>query len=201
MANILNNTDTNKVEELLKQTEANVEYFDKTTKGLVEAETHHLDKLMQDIYRSIIKKDDSEIPLDSLSNYYIELTSLLYFMGEKLEKLSTRSDLAKAAAKEIYNKAYLENQIKDAEKKNKTTVAENQAVAEGASIYESTVQSMYEHATKIVKYKIDAGYEMVKTLSKLITRKMQEMSLSNFNPGVAISPFGAPNPTKTPLYE
>ena len=30
----------------------------------------------------------------------------------------------------------------------------------------------------MVSYKIDAGYEMVKTLSKLITRRMQETELS-----------------------
>ena len=63
--------------------------------------------------------------------------------------------MAKASEKEVYNNAYLANQVKDSEKKNKTTVAENQAVAEQESQYEAVVSSIYDHACKMVKFKIE----------------------------------------------
>lgn len=177
MANptLLNTTDTDKIQNLLADTEENVAYFDSVAKNLVESETSHMDQLMRDIYTDLNVDD---IPITKLERYYLELTNLLYFMGEKLERLSTRADLSKAAAKETYNKAYLANMQKDCEGKNKRTIAENQAVAETSSMYETTVNNIYEHAYKMVSYKIDAGYEMVKTLSKLITRRMQETELS-----------------------
>jgi hypothetical protein len=89
--------------------------------------------------------------------------------------------MARSAEKEVYNRAYLNNQIKDSEKKNKTTVAENQAVAEQESQYESVISLIYEHAYKIVKFKIDAAKDMVGTLRKIISRRMQEEQLSSFN--------------------
>ena len=80
----------------------------------------------------------------------------------------------------LNNKAYLSNQIKDTEKKNKTTVAENQAVAEQESQYEAVVSSIYDHAYKMVKFKIDAAKDMINTLRKVISRRMQEQQLSSF---------------------
>ena len=81
----------------------------------------------------------------------------------------------------VYTLFYLDNQVKDTDKKNKTTIAENQAVAEEASKYESAVNSIYDRSYKIIKFKIDAGYEFVNTLRKVISRRMQETELSMYS--------------------
>ena len=47
---------------------------------------------------------------------------------------------------EAYNNAYLGNQLKDSEKKNKTTVAENTAVAEQSTVNESAINTIYNAA-------------------------------------------------------
>lgn len=180
MANttFLDNVDTAKVDALLEQTKQNVEYFNSITKNVTEAYSTHLDKLMRDFYNK--HKQIKNVPTEELESLYLELTNLLYFMGDKLEQLGIHNDMSKAAKQEVYNKAYLDNQIKDTDKKNKTTVAENVAVAEGAAQYESVVNSIYERAYKILKYKIDAGYEMVNTLRKILSRRMQEVDLSMY---------------------
>ena len=175
----LGNIDTELVTKLLEKTSNNVEYFNNITKDVLEAYSRKLDKLMLNIYTE--KKKPIEMPLDFLENAYLELTNLLYFMGDKLEQLGINNDMSKAAKQEVYNKAYLENQVKDTDKKNKTTVAENVAVAEQSAQYESVINSIYARAYKMLKYKIDAGYEMVNTLRKIITKRMSEMELSNFN--------------------
>lgn len=175
----LNNVDTNKVTELLDKTAQNVEYFNTITKQVTEEYTEHLDRLMKEFYK--MQKDLDNVPTEKLESIYLELTNLLYFMGTKLEQLGMHSDMSKAMKQEVYNKAYLDNQIKDVEKKNKTTIAENQAVAEEASKYESAVNSIYERAYKVIKFKIDAGYEFVNTLRKVISRRMQETELAMFS--------------------
>lgn len=168
----LDNVDKNQLNTILNQTDVNVQYFNNLVKQTVDKYTKHLDELMQKLYK-LIKAPDN-IDSDILEKYYLELTNLLYFCGEKLEQLEVYDDLSKAAAKEVYNKNYLNNQIKDSDKRNKTTVAENTAIAEESSKYEFTVNSIYNKAYKVCKYKIDAGYEMVNTLRKIITKRMQD---------------------------
>ena len=86
------------------------------------------------------------------------------------------------AAKESFNDAYLKNRLKDAENRNKTTVAELTALAEDASKYEAVLNSLYSRVYKQIKFKMDAGYDMVNTLRKIITKRMQDQSLSMYSP-------------------
>lgn len=175
----LSNADTERITAVMQETEENSAYFEDTSLRVVEAYTQSLDDLMKAIYQDIILVDyPSELTLEK---YFLELTNTVYFMGEKLESLGVRDDMSRAQYKEVYNAAYLGNQIKDVEKKNKTTVAENQAVAENAALYENTVNSIYSRAYKIFRYKIDAANEMIKSLSKIISRRMQESNLSERN--------------------
>ena len=171
------NVDEEKVKELMKDTDNNVEYFNNVATETANKYTEVLDKLMKIIYSGVVKNGATD---EQLEKYYLELTNVVYFMGDKLEQLNISGDMAKASEKEVYNKAYLANQIKDSEKKNKTTVAENQAVAEQESQYEAVVSSIYEHAYKMVKFKIDAAKDMINTLRKVISRRMQEQQLSSF---------------------
>lgn len=168
----LDNVNTEKLDELFNKTDNNVKYFNDLIKKTVEQYTKHLDDLMQKIYLNI--KSPKDIDNDTLEKYYLELTNLLYFCGDKLEQLEIYTDLSKSAAKEVYNKSYLNNQIKDSDKRNKTTVAENTAIAEESAKYEFVINSIYDKAYKVCKYKIDAGYEMVNTLRKIITKRMQD---------------------------
>lgn len=168
----LSNIDVEKVTDTMVETEENSKYFEETSLQVVNAYTETLDDLMKQIYNDVISVDYPSI--DVLEKYFLELTNTVYFMGEKLEALGVRDDMSKAQYQEIYNKCYLSNQIKDEDRKNKTTVAENKAVAENASIYEGTVNSIYNRAYRMVKYKIDAANEMIKSLSKIISRRMQE---------------------------
>lgn len=175
----LSNADTERITEVMQETEENSTYFEDTSLRVVQAYTESLDDLMKAIYQDVVLVDyPSELTLEK---YFLELTNTVYFMGEKLESLGVRDDMSRAQYKEVYNAAYLGNQIKDVEKKNKTTVAENQAVAENAALYENTVNSIYSRAYKIFKYKIDAANEMIKSLSKIISRRMQESSVNERN--------------------
>lgn len=176
----LHNVDTEKVATLMQETDTNVKYFNDTTQQVADAYTKDLDALMLNLRQIIMNSDD--VPTETIEKYFLELSNMVYFIGSNLEQVGVYSDMAKSAAKEVYNKAYLANQVKDIDKKNKTTVAENQAVAEQTSQYEAVVGSVYDHAYKIVKYKIDAATTMIATLSKIITKRINENTVSSYAP-------------------
>ena len=135
---------------------------------------------MQNIYTDIVVSKGDYNP-NLLDMYCLELTNILYFMQQKLEDIGLKEDISKALAQEQYNKAYLDNQVKDASKTNKTTVAELTAIAQEESKKEQIITFVYDRCYKLFKAKIDSGYEMVNTLRKIITKNIQEMSLSKFS--------------------
>lgn len=175
----LNNVDKDTVTKLLDTTEENTQYFTSITDSVVTAYTAHLDTLMQTLYKQLQTTDIADIDLEKEC---LELTNLLYFLGTKLEQVGIHDDVSKAARDEVFNRVYLDNQVKDAERKNKTTVAELTALAQEGSKYESVVNSIYNRAYRIIKYKIDAGYKMVDVLRKLISKRMQDEQLSMYQP-------------------
>ena len=176
MSEFLHNLNEQKVLNLMNETEENVSYFNRVVEQIVENYTGDLNILMNNIKSDIVNIENPAT--ETIEKYFLELSNLMYFVNEKVEKLSIYDSMSKSAYKEVYNKAYLDNQIKDVEKKNKTTVAENQAVAENASIYESAVNDMYNKAYKIIKIKLDSAQTMISTLSKVLSRRIQEIQNS-----------------------
>ena len=173
----LNHIDGEKLKDLFESTKENVQYFEDTCKEVVRQYSEPLDNLMSDLYVECIQKEDP--PLLLLEKYYLELSNLVYFMIDKLEQLGVYADMAKSAAKEVYSKTYLSNQVKEgATGKNKTTVAELQAQSDIASQYESVVSSIYDHAYKVVKGKVSSAQDMMNTLRKILSVKSTEMELS-----------------------
>lgn len=173
---MVNSLDEERLNDLMRSTEDNVAIFDSITASVVAKYSESLESLMKSIYQDVIQAPD--VALSTLESYYLNLTGTLYFMGDKAEKVGIHADVSKAASQEIYNKAYLENQVLDVTGKNKKTVNENVAFAQEASKYESVVNSIYERVYKQIKYKIDLGREMVNTLRKVISSRMQEKELS-----------------------
>lgn len=179
MSNILVDIDRSQMDAVVQNTETNVEYFTNISDKLVTEYTADLDQLMRDLYKDAIQKDASDRELEK---YLLELNNMLYFLGTKLETVGVKDDLSKLAAKESYNEAYLSNRMKDAEHRNKTTVAELTALAEDASKYETVLNSLYARVYKQIKFKMDAGYDMVNSLRKIISKRMQDQSLSMYTP-------------------
>lgn len=167
------NIDSNTVEEVVNTTETNAEYFNNIASKIVSALTSDLDGLMTDLQQDAVQNEASD---EILERYVLELSNMLYFMGTKLESMGIKDDLSKLAAKEVFNGAYLDAPVD--EKGKKPTVAEITANAENASKYETIMNNIYSRAYRQIKFKIDAAYEMLATLRKVITKRMQDAQLS-----------------------
>jgi hypothetical protein len=170
----LSNVDMNKIGEVVDTTENNVSQFNNITEALVSAYTKEIDNLMQRVNVDVVETEASDVVLEK---YILELSNALYFVGGKLEGMGIKDDLSKLAAKEVFNNAYL-NAPTD-EKGKKPTVAEITAMAEGESRYETIMNNIYSRAYRQIKYKVDAAYEMLASLRKVLSKRMQDAAFNN----------------------
>lgn len=170
-----------KYNELISCLEDDASVAKSISDEIVSKYTSELDGLMRRVNEDIIKVGD--VPDTLLSSYLMELTNAMYFYGTKADELGMYADIAKSKSKISYNKAYVENQINNATK-SKPTVAENQIYAENTTIDENTVSLIYSRAVNIVKAKIDSAKEMIRTISKIISKRQSDEQLSGISGGV-----------------
>lgn len=157
--------------------EEKVDYFNTLCLEVVSKYAGDLDNLMKWVYSQIIQPD---IPADSdqLEKALLELSNCVYFTYENLERVGIFDNLSKASYKEVYNEAYINNIEKDGEKRNKKTVAELTAIAESESQYESVINDIYSSAYIIIKNKISAAQTMIASISKILSKRMQETQVN-----------------------
>lgn len=163
----------NQIDELVRETEENVTYFTNISDSLVIGYTSDLDQLMIRVHADTVENEATD---SQLEKYILELSNALYFIGSRLEAMGIKDDLSKLAAKQVYNEAYLDAPV-DAKGK-KPTVAELSAMAEDSSRYETIMNNIYSRAYRQIKYKVDAAYEMLASLRKVISKRMQEAQLA-----------------------
>ena len=168
--------DITQIESKLETTKENVSYISEIADKVVGAYTRSLDSLMQEIYKNVVENDNASN--NDLEKYFLRLTNTLYFMGEKLERLGLHDDVSKAQFREAYNNAYLDAQT-SLSAQGKPTVAMLTISAENGSVNETVVNAIYSISYKTFKFKVDSGFEMVKTLSKIISRRMSEDKLAD----------------------
>lgn len=170
--------DMDKLNSLINQNEEDSNIFSSMVDKVVTQYSRDLDELMFHLREALTQ--EQPITTDVAERYFADLTNLLYFMVDKVEKLNVFSDLSRAKVKEVYNSAYLNFcSEKDEKGKSLRTVNENTALAESNSQYESTLNTIYDHAYKTLKMKIDMGLEMVSTLKNIIKRRISEDFLSS----------------------
>jgi hypothetical protein len=154
--------------------ESNASYYTDISDSLVDAYSSDLDSLMNRIKADCIEVEPSDKVLES---YTMELSNALYFVGQKLEAVGIKDDLSKMASKEIYNESYL-SYLDNGDAKKKPTVAELTALAEADSKYQTVLNSIYSRVYRQIKYKVDAAYEMLSSIRKIISKRMQDNQLS-----------------------
>ena len=170
---LLNDMDKGNIDEVIDSNKENMNYFIEISDSLIKSYTNDLDNLMLKINEEVIQNEASDSQLEEFS---MELSNMLYFMGSKLEQVGIKDDLAKLATKEVFNNSYLNNSVNPGAKK--LTVAELTANAENDSKYESVLNSIYTRTYKMFKFKIDAAYEMLSTIKKILSKRMQDNQLA-----------------------
>lgn len=163
---LIDNLDTERFSKDIEIVKKDKVYLQEISDKICSEFTNHLDKLMQTNYQLIRqdKMDDKAIERN-----FLELTNLLYFIGDKLESLGIELTVASARNQEIFNDIF---------QKAQGTIADKKAEAEQGSKYEYFLKAVYESVYKRIKMKMDAGYEMVSSLKRVIMKRCAEMELT-----------------------
>lgn len=141
----------------------------KISNDLVIRYCKDLDDLMSVIREELQNK--GEITDEELEFHIMDLANILYFTGSAQEDLGIKEDTCKAIRQEVYSKAR--------EQATGKTVADKTAQAELIAQAETMTLAIYSRAYKKVKLRMDAGYEMLNSLKKVMNKRITEMELSN----------------------
>ena len=129
--------------------------------------TSDLDIVMKSISEHINMGfiDDS-----TLQNIVLTLANTLYFSLEGLEKVGIKEDVCRHIREEVFI---------DARKVATGTVKDRDGEALLACTNEDMIAIIYSRAYKTIKQKVDAGYEMLNSIKKVMSKRMTEDELSN----------------------
>ena len=154
----------------------------------VQADVEEKSGIMDDIVNDIIQpycrdldnyvlfiKDclkDGENPptTDELDDFCLNLSTYIYFAGGMTEQLGIRDDISKAVYKEMYHTARASQ--------DKGTVADKDSLAELASQEQYIVSSAYSRAYKTLKSKVENAQELLSSVKKVLSRRIQEIELT-----------------------
>lgn len=161
------------VRALQRQVETNSEVVDAIVNRLVSQYCQPLDDYMG-LIREILNDENNPPTNEELDRFTLNLPVLLYFTGEAQESLGIRGDVAEAIKQELYNEAY--NQAAG-------TIGDKTAAAELATQNEFIAQIGYQRAYKKIKLRMEMASEMLQSVKKVISRRMQEYDLSKVDDG------------------
>lgn len=136
---------------------------------LVSSYCKDLDEIMVVISENL--RDGGSMTDTELEYYIMDLANTLYFVGTAQEDLGIKEDICKSIRQGAYTKARDEALGK--------TVADRTAQAEVAVQEETLALSIYSRTYKKVKLRMEAGYEMLNSLKKVMNKRIAEMELSN----------------------
>ena len=161
---------------------SNISYFDKIGKPILDEYSKELDEKVIAIrtYLDNVRKYDLDFDIPSLQKALLDLTSTIFFTNAKLEQLGVLEDVSKLQYQTTYNNAYLEKQG-SYEAGTKYSVQQLKAYADQEALSDNILNSIYSHCSKILKAKIDSANEVSKALSKILSSRMLEIQVMQYN--------------------
>ena len=166
--------ESKKIELLQDRIDNNSKLINDLTNKLVADYCKQLDKYVKYI-QEVLNDTEHPATAEELDDMVMQLPVLLYFCGEAQENLGIKNDVAKAVKQEKYNEIYNELQ--------KGTISDKTSKAELAVQSEEVTRIIYDRAYKIVKEKMNAAYELLSSIKKVISRRMSEYELGGVDSG------------------
>ena len=165
----LSDEELGKVHDIQKHVEDYSATIDDIVNDIIQPYCKDLDNYVQFIKDCL--KDGENPPTDEeLDDFNLNLATYIYFAGGMCEQLGIRDDIAKAVYKEMYHTARASQ--------DKGTVADKDSLAELASQEQAIVSASYTRAYKTLKAKIENAQELLSSIKKTLSHRMQETELT-----------------------
>ena len=165
----LTDEELDEIHDIRGDVEGKSSVIDEIVDSIIQPYCKDLDKYVGFI-KDCLKDGENPPTTEELDDFCLNLSTYIYFAGGMTEHLGIRDDIAKAVYKEIYHTARA-NQ-------DKGTVADKDSIAELASQEEYIVSSSYTRAYKMMKSKVENAQELLASVKKVLSRRIQEMELS-----------------------
>lgn len=165
----LTDEELDKVIDIQEDVEEKSKVIDTIVEGIILPYCKDLDNYV--LFIKDCLKDGENPPTDAeLDDFNLNLATYIYFAGGMCEQLGIRDDIAKAIYKEMYHTARASQ--------DKGTVADKDSLAELASQEQAIVSASYTRAYKTLKAKIENAQELLSSIKKTLSHRMQETELT-----------------------
>lgn len=173
----MNKIDIQSLDSKYQEIKGYLEYYDIYGQPLVDEYAEDLDEKVDKVsmYLASVREGDGSFDVPSLQKICMDLSISLYYTQDKLDKLNLLADMSKIKYKDSYNESYMSRQSAAKQEDRKYTVEQLKAIAEQEAIEENLINFIYTRASSILKGKIDAAYELLKSCSKSLSAEIQSM--------------------------
>lgn len=157
------------INSIRENVEKNSSIIDDIVYGIISPYCETLDAYVLFI-KDCLKDGENPPTTDELDDFCLNLSTYIYFAGGMTEQLGIRDDISKAVYKEMYHTARASQ--------DKGTVADKDSLAELASQEQYIVSSAYSRAYKTLKSKVENAQELLASVKKVLSRRIQEAELT-----------------------
>jgi len=164
-----NITDEDSLTKIQENIESNAGALDTIVNDIIAPYCRDLDKYVGFI-KECLKDGENPPTNEELDDFCMNLSTYIYFAGGTCEYLGIRDDISKAVYKEMYHTARASQDT--------GTVADKDSLAELASQEEFIVSAAYNRAYKIMKSKVENAQELLASVKKVLSRRIQEAELT-----------------------
>ena len=157
------------LENVKNSVENNSSQIQEIVEGIIKPYCKDLDNYV-DFIKSILADGENPPTSQELDDFCMNLSVYIYYASGMQEQLGIKDDIARAIYKEMYHSSR--------DSIDKGTVADKDSLAELASQQEYLVSVCYKRAYNIIKAKVSAAQEMLASVKKVISRRMQEVEIT-----------------------
>lgn len=166
---LYDNFNADEVNSISERVEANSKVINSVVSEIIEPYCRDLDHYVKFI-ADILKDGQNPPTAQELDDFVLNLSTYIYFASGMCEQLGIKDDISKAIYREMYNSTRASQST--------GTVADKDSFAELASQQEQLTNICYSRAYKTLKAKIESAQELLSSVKKVITRRIQETELT-----------------------
>jgi len=161
--------DKNKINKIQHEVEDDSEQINEIVNSIIQPYCKDLDNYVGFI-KDVLKDGENPPTAQELDDFCMNLSVYIYYASGMQEQLGIKDDIARAVYNEMYHNT--RNNL------DKGTISDKDSIAQLESQQEYLTSVCYKRAYSIMKAKVSAAQEILSSIKKIITRRIQEMSLT-----------------------
>ena len=161
--------DKNKINKIQHEVEDDSEQITEIVNSIIQPYCKDLDNYVGFI-KDVLKDGENPPTAQELDDFCMNLSVYIYYASGMQEQLGIKDDIARAVYNEMYHNT--RNNL------DKGTISDKDSIAQLESQQEYLTSVCYKRAYSIMKAKVSAAQEILSSIKKIITRRIQEYALT-----------------------